>query len=223
MYGLVSKAMEQNIYDFLSEEQLRRVPVVDIKKDTVFIPAVDQDNMSLYYILEGEVAVISQAYNGRSFLIDTISQGEFVGKFSHMRNKNFYADIKTQTPCKMLKLSDIRNEILNDERFLHFFYFKTSNRLYDMYKISMMRTLFTYEEILAYHLLDVADPAGVITEKDKDICLKTSISERQYYYIMKKFRTSQIISHSKNGIAILDLASLKEIAFNVINFMKNRI
>lgn len=223
MYGLVSKAMEQNIYDFLSEEQLRRIPVVDIKKDTVFLPAIDQENMSLYYILEGKVDVISQSYNGRSFLIDTLSPGEFIGKFSHMRNKNFYADIKTQTPCKMLKLSEIKNEILNDERFLHFFYFKTSNRLYDMYKISMMRTLFTYEEILAYHLLDISDDAGFITDKDKNICLKTSISERQYYYIMKKFRNSQVISESKKGISILDIDRLKDIAFNVINFMQNRI
>lgn len=215
--------MEQDIYDYLSAEQLSRIPVVDIKKDTVFLPAIDQENMSLYYILEGKVEVISQSYNGRSFLIDTVSQGEFIGKFSHMRNKNFYADIKTQTPCKMLKLSEIRNEIFNDERFLHFFYFKTSNRLYDMYKISMMRTLFTYEEILAYHLLDVADEAGLVTDKDKNICLKTSISERQYYYIMKKFKNSQIISQSKNGISILNIAMLKDIACNVINFMKNRI
>lgn len=223
MYGLISKAMEQSIYDFLSEDQLRRIPVVDIKKDTVFLPAVDQDSMSLYYILEGKVDVISQAYNGRSFLIDTVSQGEFIGKFSHMRNKNFYADIKTQTQCKLLKLSEIRNEILNDERFLHFFYFKTSNRLYDMYKISMMRTLFTYEEILSYHLLDIADNSGLITDKDKHICLKTSISERQYYYIMKKFKAAGIITQSKSGIAIVDIDSLRDIAFNVINFMKNRI
>ena len=87
----------------------------------------------------------------------------------------------------MLKLTDIKNEVLNDEQFLLFFYFRTSTRLYEMYKISMMRTLFTYEQILAYYLLDLSNEEGFIAEKDSQICLKTGISERQYYYIMKKF------------------------------------
>ena len=220
---LMSKIMEKSIYDFFSEEQLQRIPVVNIDKNTVFIPAVDQENIDLYYILEGKVEVISQSYNGRSFLIDTVEQGEFIGKFSNMRKQNFYSDIKTQTPCKMLKLTDIKNEILNDESFLLFFYFKTSNRLYEMYKISMMRTLFTYEEFLAYSLLDIADEEGFIGAKDKQICLKTSISERQYYYIMKKFRNVHIIDQNKKGIYIVDLDSLKTIACSVVNFMKNRI
>lgn len=223
MDDLISKLKEKSIYDLLSEEQLLRIPVVYINKNTVFIPAIDQENIDLYYILEGRVEVVSQSYNGRSFLIDTLAPGEFIGKFSHMRKQNFYADIKTQTSCTLLKLTDIKNEILNDEQFLLFFYFKTSNRLYEMYKISMMRTLFTYDEILAYYLLDIANESGFIGEKDKHICLKTSISERQYYYIMKKFRHDYLIGQDKRGIYILDIAGLKAIAIGVINFMKNRI
>ena len=56
---LMSKIMEKSIYDFFSEEQLQRIPVVNIDKNTVFIPAVDQENIDLYYILEGKVEVIA--------------------------------------------------------------------------------------------------------------------------------------------------------------------
>lgn len=222
-YNLVSKLSERNIYDVLSEEQLRRVPVVNIEKNTVFIPAVEAENMGLYYILDGVVEVISQSYNGRSFLIDTVMPGEFIGKFSNMRKQNFYSDIKTQTSCKLLNLTALKNELLNDEQFMLLFSFKTSNRLYEMYKIGMMRTLFTYEEILSYCLLELADETGCISSKDKYICLKTSISERQYYYIMKKFRSNNIIGQNKKKICILEREKLEEIAFNIINFMKNRI
>ena len=223
MNDLISKLMKKSIYDVLSEDQIRRVPVVNIDKNIIFIPAIDQEIVDLYYILEGRVEVISQSYNGRSFLIDPLGPGEFAGKFSHMRKQNFYCDIKTQTSCTMLKLTDIKNEVLNDEQFLLFFYFRTSTRLYEMYKISMMRTLFTYEQILAYYLLDLSNEEGFIAEKDSQICLKTGISERQYYYIMKKFRNDQMISQDKRGINICDMAGLSSIACSVINFMKNRI
>lgn len=223
MYGLTSTLADKSIYDFLSEEQLSRAPVVDINKDIVFIPAIGKENMELYYVLDGIVEVVSNSYNGRSFLVDTVGPGEFMGRFSNMRKKNFYADIKTKTPCKLLNLSKIKNEILNDERFIIFFYFKTSNRLYEMYKISMMRRLFSYEEILAYYLLQVADEAGFITDTEKNICFETSISERQYYYLMKSFRDRKIIDQNKKKIRILDIASLEVIALNIVNFMGNSI
>ena len=92
-----------------------------------------------------------------------------------------------------------------------------------MYKIAMMRTLFTYEEILAYCLMDISNDEGVIFAKDKEICLKTSISERQYYYIMKKFKDSKILTNNKKHIKILDADKLKKISSKVVNFMKNSI
>ena len=79
MNDLMSKLMKKSIYDVLSEDQIRRVPVVNIDKNIIFIPAIDQEIVDLYYILEGRVEVISQSYNGRSFLIDLLGPGEFAG------------------------------------------------------------------------------------------------------------------------------------------------
>ena len=221
--NMASEIIEKTIYDFLSHEQLSRIPVVNINKNIVFIPAIAQKDIDLYYILKGTVEVFSQSYNGRRFLVDTLGPGEFIGKFSQMRKRNFYCEVETHTPCTMLKLNEIKNELLNDEKFLLFFYIKTTNRVYEMYKVSMVRTLFKYEEILAYFLLDIVNEAGFIGDKDTSICLKTNISERQYYYIMKKFSNKGIISYDKKGIYILDIVGLKAIASNVTKFMMNTI
>lgn len=223
MYGLISKLNQKTIYDFLSPEQLERTPVLDIDRDVVFIPAIGGMDIDLYYILEGQVDVISQSYNGGSFLIDAVGKNEFMGKFSHMRQHNFYADIKTRTPCKMLKLSGIKGELLEDEKFMLFFYYKTSNRLYEMYKISMMRMLYSWEEILAFYLLEMADASGFVNFKDKYIRFHTSISERHYYYLLKKFKNERIITQSREGIRIIDSNKLKSVAQGVSNFMKNRL
>lgn len=223
MNDMTSEFLKKGIYDFLSHEQLNKTLTVNIDKNIVFIPAMAQENIDLYYILKGNVGVFAQSYNGRRFLIDPLGPGEFVGKFSQMRKQNFYAEIKATTQVTLLKLTDIKNELLNDEQFLLFFYIKTSNRVYEMYKISMARTLYNYEELLAYHLLNKANKAGFIGDTDANICLETNVSERQYYYITKKFENNQLISRDKKGITIRDIVALKAIATNVTKFMMNHI
>jgi len=220
---LTSEILKKNIYDFLSHEQLNKSLTVSIDKNIVFIPAMAQENIDLYYILEGNVGVYSQSYNGRRFLIDPLGPGQFVGKFSQMRKQNFYCEIKTTTPAILLKLTDIKNELFNHAPFLLYFYIKTSNRVYEMYKISMARTLFSYEELLAYYLLNKANEAGFIGDTDANICMVANISERQYYYITKKFENDHLISNDKKGIYISDIVGLKAIAANVTKFMMNQI
>ena len=223
MSQLLWDIAKKNIYDYLSQEHLSRTSVVNIKENTVFIPATAQKNIDLYYILKGTLDVLSQSYSGHRFIIDPLGPNEFVGKFSQMRQQHFYSEVKTNTPCTLLKLTAIRNELMNDERFLLFFCIKTSNRLYEMYKISMVRTLFPYHEILAYNLINLANKSGFISDTGTNICLKTNISERHYYYLIKKLRDKQIISLTKKGISIRDMAALTAIADNVTKFMTNQV
>ena len=223
MNDLTSEILQKSIYDFMSHKQLETSLKVTLNKNVVFIPAMAQENIDLYYILEGYVGVYSQAYTGRRFLIDKLGPNQFVGKFSQMRKQNFYCEIKTNTQATLLKLTDIKNELFNHEHFLLYFYVKTSNRVYEMYKISMARTLFSYEELLAHYLLDKADEAGFIGETDANICMESNISERQYYYITKKFENDHLINHDKKGRVIRNIVGLKDIAANVTKFMKNQL
>ena len=223
MNDLTSEILQKSIYDFMSHDQLEKSLKVTLNKNIVFIPAMAQENIDLYYILEGNVGVYSQSYNGRRFLIDTLGPNQFVGKFSQMRKQNFYCEIKTNTQATLLKLTDIKNELFNHEHFLLYFYVKTSNRVYEMYKISMARTLFSYEELLAHYLLNKANETGFIGDTDANICLEANISERQNYYITKKFENDHLINHDKKGRYIRDISGLKDIASNVTKFMKNQI
>ena len=220
---MLEEIAKKNIYDYLSQEQLSRTSVVDIKENTVFVPAAPQENIDLYYILKGKLNVISQSYSGHRFVVDPLGPGEFVGKFSQLRRQHFYSEVETVTPCTLLKFTDVKNELLNDERFLLFFLIKTSNRLYEMYKISMARTLFTYKEILAYYMLNSADKTGFVRDTGANICLNVNISERQFYYVIKKMREMGIVSLQKKGIYIRDIAALTAIADNVTKFMTNQL
>jgi len=122
-----------------------------------------------------------------------------------------------------LRLTELKDELFDNEKLFLYLQIKTTNRVYEMYKLSMARTLFTNEELLAYYLLNSANKEGTISDRDASICLKTHISERQYYYLIRKLINQGTICHDKNGIHILDINHLKNVVVNVTEFMENKI
>ena len=198
---------------------LEKLTVVELKKKVVFIPLEEQKDIELYYILEGQVSCFTVDFNGREFLVDSLGPGEFIGKFSQMRNMNFNCGVRTATDCKLLRLTPCKKELLSDKNFSLYFYLKTSDRVYEMYKLAMLRMLFPSNEVLAYWLLKLAKDGTNIEEKAESICLQTNISKRQFFYCIKNFCDEGLIEKSGKQINILDKDGLKDIAGNVYLFM----
>ena len=144
---------------------LEMLTVVELKKKVVFIPLEEQKDIELYYILEGKVSCFTVDFNGREFLVDSLGPGEFIGKFSQMRNMNFNCGVRTATDCKLLRLTPCKKELLSDKNFSLYFYLKTSDRVYEMYKLAMLRMLFPSNEVLAYWILKLAKDGTNIEEK----------------------------------------------------------
>ncbi len=69
---------------------------------------------------------------------------------------NFNCGVRTATDCKLLRLTPCKKELLSDKNFSLYFYLKTSDRVYEMYKLAMLRMLFPSNEVLAYWLLKLA-------------------------------------------------------------------
>ena len=53
MNDLTSEILQKSIYDFMSHKQLETSLKVTLNKNVVFIPAMAQENIDLYYILKG--------------------------------------------------------------------------------------------------------------------------------------------------------------------------
>ena len=164
-----------------------QLPIIEVKKGVVFIPAEAQEDIDLYYILEGSVSVFAHSHSGREFLIDTLPNGNFIGKFSQMRKQNFYCEVRAVSDCRLLVLTQHKEALFRDKDFALYFYIRTTDRVYEMYKLSMARSLYGYHELFAYWLLDLANAERVVISKDEEIRLKMNISERQFFYLLKKF------------------------------------
>lgn len=211
--------MSLDIYSHLSDEYLQKFPRITFEKGEIIVPAEAVKVISIYYILEGECIVYSHSFNGRRFLIDELGPGDFIGKFSQMRNYNFYCEAVSEKKCKMFDLTQYLPELFQDPQFNLYFSKKTTDRLYRMYKISMSRDLFKYEELLSYYFISTADKENNVTLNDEYLCLKLNISARNYFYILKKMVTNGIIARKGRKIAILNMEYLRETASPVFLFM----
>ena len=210
---------ELDIYRHFSDEFIERFEKKSFKRNEIIIPAENLDDISIYYILKGKVSIFSTSDNGRTFLIDELGPGEFVGKFSQLRKHSFFSEGIAMTDCEMLDLTKYKDELLEDMGFSLYFHKKTTNRIYYMYKTSMARDLFTYKELLAYCLVIMADDENNVVASDKHIRWKLNISERNYFYLLKRLGQLGVISKEKKKIHILDMDFLEKAASSVLKFM----
>lgn len=210
------------ILNYISEEELRKFPIVHVKKGETFIPAYKQEVVKLYYILQGGVDVYATSYNGREFLIDQLGVDDFIGKFSQLRGIDFQCAVKGSSEVKMLDMTAYSEKLWDENtRLGRFFHYKTSNRVYRMYKLSMLRMLFSYEEIFAYWLLAERDERTDIINDVKEVFLKMNVSDRQIYYLLKKFKEMGMIRKEGNRVNILQVDQIRQLAGNVCMFMED--
>lgn len=218
--------MEEGVLDglrhYLSDEQISRFPHVRFEQGETFIRPEAEDCITHYFILEGSVSVYALAYSGREFWIDTLSAGDFIGKFSQMRGNNFNCGVRCDEPCEMLVLTNHMDELLTDKDFCLYFSRRTTDRLYEMYKISMLHLLFSYDEIMSFWLLSESSRLGEDTPEVDRIRRTMNISDRQFFYLLNRLESAGLVRRVRPGrVRILDTKRLSNLAHKVSTFMRS--
>lgn len=153
-------------------------------------------------------------------MIDRLGKGDFIGKFSQMRGFDFQCGVRAHTNLTMLDITQIKETLWDSFTPLgRFFHNKTSDRVYIMYKLSMLRMHFDYEEIFAFWLLKEKNEKNIVEDAKNLFCIM-NVSDRQVYYLLKKFKDNGLIEKKKNQIKLINEEALSELAENVFTFMK---
>ncbi len=215
--------MTLDIYSHLSNDYIQGLPQVTFEKKDIIFPSESITIIPIYYILEGFVSVFTHAINGRCFLVDELEKGEFIGKFSQMRKQNFHSSAVAMTACRLLDLTKDKEKLFQDPRFSLFFNTKTTDRLYRMHKLLMARNLFSAEELLAHCFLELSKNEDSFAADDEYVCQKINISKRNYFYLLKKLRSKEIIFRKGKKVTILNKKELIKTALSVTEYMKNKI
>ena len=212
------------IYDYI-KEYLNEISIVKYEKGQ-YITRSDENFTEIFFILDGNVKVECITEYGKSFLVDELSKNEFVGKISYMYEQNLLCDIKATSNVLLLKISkDTFGKLIKNFAFLNIFLYKTSSRIYYMYKKLMMKNLFSLEELFAFYLLKNSE-AGIFKFKSaSNLCNVIQVSRKGLYNVINKLVNKNLIIKEKNTIIIIDKPQLSELSkhvreFNMVNDSK---
>mgnify|MGYP000059820050 CR=1 FL=1 len=201
---------------------MEKVSVVKISSGN-YISRAENVDKQLYYILSGTVKVVCMAPFGKKVLVDVISENEFAGQISYVRNVNLYCDSVALTDVELLCLeNELIDELMANNEFSTFFYFKTSSRIYQMYKKMLVSNLFSQSELVAYHIVDKAQNGKFIYKSIYDMCENLNISRKNLYNILNDFESKGVIEKEQNGVLLIkDNDYLKKESDKVKMFFEN--
>lgn len=207
------------IYSYI-KDYLDEIPIVKYKKGE-YITHSDENLEEIFFVLEGNVKIEIVTKCGKSFLVDTLSENEFVGKISYIYEQNLFCDITSTSNSSLLKINkNIFRKLQQNSEFLNIFFYKTSKRMYYMYKKLMMKDLFRLEELLAFYILKNSQEDIFKYNSMYGICKTLSVSRKNLYNTINKFIEKGCIKKDENSITILDKNYLYELSTYVREFNK---
>lgn len=206
-----------SIYHYI-KDYLEELDLVSFKKGQ-YITRASQGLEEIFFILEGNVAVEYLTRNGKSFLVDELCENEFVGNMSYLYNQNLFCDSIATSDVSLLKIKkNTLKQLQQDKEFLNFFFYKTSKRIYCIYKKLMMKDLFQFDELLAFHILKNAEDDRFKFKSMYSLCQTLAISRKNLYNTINRFTEQNYLRKDKNELVILNRDYLDELSTNVREF-----
>jgi CRP-like cAMP-binding protein len=205
------------IYEFI-KDYLNEVSIIKYKKGQ-YITHASENLEEIFFIMEGTIKVECITKYGKNFLVDVLSKNEFVGKISYMYDHNLFCDITATSNACLLKIDKHTiKKLQKNPEFLKIFLFKTSNRIYYMYKKLMMKNIFRLEEIVAFYILQNSENDIFKFKSMYNLCKILSTSRKSLYNTINKFIKGLYIRKDKNSIIILNRDYLYELSIGVREF-----
>lgn len=215
---------ETQIYPFIAGHP-DGYRLIHVEKGTNFCPAYDS-SYPIWYLVSGVVDDCATSHRGRTIIVDTNFDDEFTGHLSNHYGQNFYCSSIARTPCDLVRISPrfFNETLMKDPGFRMLFYFKTSVRLYEMFKLNLTYDLFSDKRVFSYWLMENARDGVCEISSASTTSKKLKMSRRNFYNILSKLKEYGIIERSSpNEITIVDQDALEELAAPVSAFMNNEL
>lgn len=183
------------------------------------------NNDDVWYLISGRVKVEATAPNGKKLLVDIFNEDNYVGHLSDFHEKNFYCDSITMVPCTLIRfpVATFRS-LLETPHFSRHFYMKSCARLYDMYKKTLVRRMYTQRQQFAFFITENTQEQVCRIHSIYSIGEYLTISRRNLYNLLERFEAEGIVKRMDTGdIKVLDMNALQKISKPVVDFYYNRI
>lgn len=209
------------IYKYL-KDYISIVPRAAFRKGEYLFRGEGKEK-TIFYILDGIVAIENITYNGKKLIIENIEKNTFTGPIADRYNISLQSSGVAVTDVEALAISkDMLDRLLENDKFAIHFYQETSGRVFGMYKKVLAKLLFSPNEILTYYVLENSQDEVFAYKSAYSLCDKIGISRRGFYDIMCRLEKMGCIRKVESSVyRIIDRGSLENQAEHMISFMEN--
>lgn len=202
------------IYDYI-KDYLDEISIIKFKKGQ-YITHSSANLEEIFFILDGDAKIECITKLGRSLLVDEVSKNDFVGKISYMYEENLFCDITATSDITLLRINkNTFKKLEKNSEFLKIFLYRTSKRIYFMYKKLIMKDLFKLEETFAYYILKNSENNVFKFKSMYNLCKILSVSRKNLYNVINSFIEKNYIKKDKNVLIIQNRDCLYEISTGV--------
>jgi|GEM_PF-369345 len=202
------------IYDYI-KDYLDEISILNYKKGE-YITHSSENLEEIFFVLDGTTKVECITKSGKSLLVDELSKNEFVGKISYMYEQNLFCDITATSNSTLLRISKSTfKKLEKNSEFLKLFLFKTSRRIYYMYKKLMIKELFSLKETFAFYILENSHDDVFKFKSMYNLCEILSVSRKNLYNVINSFIKKNYIKKDKNSLIILNRDCLYELSIGI--------
>jgi CRP-like cAMP-binding protein len=202
------------IYDYI-KDYLDEVSILNYKKGE-YITHSSENLEEIFFVLNGTTKVECITKSGKSLLVDELSKNEFVGKISYMYEQNLFCDITATSNATLLRISKSTfKKLEKNPEFLKLFLFKTSRRIYYMYKKLMMKELFSLKETFAFYILENSQDDVFKFKSMYNLCEILYVNRKNLYNVINSFIKKNYIKKDKNSLIILNRDCLYELSIGI--------
>ncbi|HCQ88565.1 MAG TPA: cyclic nucleotide-binding protein [Clostridium sp.] len=202
------------IYDYI-KDYLDEITILNYKKGE-YITHSSENLEEIFFVLNGTTKVECITKSGKSLLVDELSKNEFVGKISYIYEQNLFCDITATSNATLLRISKSTfKELEKNSEFLKIFLFKTSRRIYYMYKKLMIKELFSLKETFAFYILENSENDVFKFKSMYNLCEILSVSRKNLYNVINSFIKKNYIKKDKNSLIILNRDCLYELSIGI--------
>ncbi len=192
------------------EHYLEHIPVVMVNKGGYVVREEDGNTENRYYILSGRTRVVKNM-DGRKVYVDEIGADEFTGGLSRVYNQELKCDVLAIEDTVLLELEDaVFEELLKTPQFARIFYYKTSRRVYRMYRRMLLNKMFSQTEILAAYILYNQKDGKCICPNMNALCENLGFSRRNLYNALNNMIRFGEIERKGRNLYIKNDEALKE-------------
>ncbi len=215
------KIEDSQIFGFI-KDYLNEISIKDVKKGE-YLEKVGEESGNIYYILEGTIKIENVSRTGLKIFVDEVSEDEFTGHISKVRGTKtcLHCDLVVRKSGRVICIPKrLMDKLLKNDNFANFFYDKTSLRIYYMYKKFLLERLFTWDEIVAYHILENSKDGKFKYKSMYDVCERLNISRKGLYNVINRLVYEGCLEKpsNKSEFVIKDFERLMELASEVSRF-----